>query len=68
MTIDELNDDEKMEIGCSLKVITGGTSASLETIVQLPSNVIEVEFTEAKVESLCENGVCSVIWKPRRIA
>lgn len=58
MNIQETVEQENVAVEApSLKVVAG-------TAVTPASNV--VEFKDAKQESRCENGVCTLSWKPQR--
>jgi hypothetical protein len=51
-------DDNQVQTFEPVLKLVGGTD------VATPSNV--VEFKDAKQEPRCENGVCTLSWKPQR--
>ncbi len=60
------SDDKNSDNSCPLKLLIGGAASVAEiNVIEFPAaNVIE--FTELESEARCQNGVCSLNWKPKR--
>jgi len=67
---DEQSIEDESNPWCSSENLPQGNAFLFDSEVEaeIPSNVIEVEFGEARSESCCENGVCGLSWKPKRVA